>query len=299
MLIRDLKINERDHILNSIYHEVNKIKYDQLTANKISFGIDSIKNPLYQKFNIVNFELNEILQILENKKIDSLKVMNYVSLLKNHKNISFKNKSICIIGGNNPLFSQELMKLKAKNVLNIQVDSLLSSKNHSLKQNSFINNVFSFPTLIGNVNINNIDILIVPDPIFSSLLLKNDFYGINKNIKEAAIISLEVSSSSIFKSSPEPEIIINQDNNKIVFNDNYIRILLHKNGFFEVRSLYSFGKNNYNYFDKKISHFNYKNGLTLIKSNKFPKAKINQIIKVDSVIKIYTAYKLPINIQKK
>lgn len=290
-LIRDLKIKEFERLLHHTIGKLDILEENQhrienlmQTATMSLTGLPLYKNSLYENYPIAFAELLEITQLLMQEEIDPVLVANFFSHI--HQ-IDFTNASVCIIGDNHLLYQKELKKKGTRNLLSIHASSKKSEQVHPQQASLEI-----FPISLKNIVIDNFDFFFAPSIPFSSLLIKNNLFHLSEKTKRGLILMLETKNETVFSDKPDPKVFLENEKTKIIYNDNYIRSQLHVNGFFEVECLYTYGNGIDNYFDKKISRFNYYEKYYIVKKNKKHK-KDKKYNNQDSSVKIYFARKLP------
>lgn len=314
LLIRDLHINLRNTELNNIKSMLNE-QNNKLTLigerldmqNKQIYTINNtltILNSLYLDINcdesdttISTQNLKEISRVINSAPIDHLSIISYISQIsKNDKNY-FKNKSVCVIGKSGDIFYQELKKKNVKNFFNIELVSIQKSKN-KIKQNDFeYESIKIFPTQLDSFDLKSFDVILVPDENISSLMLQKYSYNFSEKIKDSVFLTLWVLKDSLFTSKiNQPGRISNE--NLDVYDDNFLRNIIHNIGFFEIECVYTECKGVDSYFDKKISHFSYKYGYRIIKNNSIKKTSFDKNNHAQYIKKIYVARKIPLHIKQ-
>jgi len=284
-----LNLREHERILYHIAHHVSLIEAKQekiedylKTINTVVAGIQTENNPLYNEFDIAEYEINELYRILKNNNTSKVGLINIFSLIKN---VSFNKKSVVVLGDEENFMLNRLSKIGATDIKQINFipkeGKILSKKD-----------VFIYPMNLNKLSLDNYDVMLSYDEYVSSVLLKNKLFDLGNKIKESVIVRVNVISNSAFKNHLDPKIKLDVKNKKIIFNDNFVRYQLHCSGFNEVSCIYTYGNNIDNYFDKKITSFRYLNGYYVKVSN--DKFKNNRYYNnSNSVYKIYLATKLP------
>lgn len=288
--IRDLKIGELERLLHHAIGKLDVLEKNQhrienlsQTANMFLAGLPSHKNSSYDDYPIAFAELLEIGSLLTDRETDPVLITHFFSHIPQ---VDFNNTSVCIVGDDQLLYQKELEKRGAKNIVSIHASS---KKSEQISQHTSLE---IFPTNLKNISLGNFDFFLVPSIPFSSLLIKNNLFNLSEKTKRGCIMMLEVKNKTVFSDEPDPKVFLENDNTKIIYNDNYVRSQLHANGFFETECLYTYGNGIDNYFDKKVSRFHYQNGLYIVNKNtKYKKSK--KYNNADSSVKIYYARKLP------
>jgi hypothetical protein len=288
-LSNQLRLPEHERILNHIAHQVKVLDEKQQkldehikAVNAVVTGLYSKSDSLYDEFNLAPYEVLELSKILNSSDKNDITTFNTFSFLKN---IDFKNQSVVVLGDNTNVIKEKLNKLGVKKTIQIKF-SQKTNKNNS--KNEF----FIYPMDLNKITIDSFDILLCLDHNISSILIKNRLFGLGIKVKKIVILKARVLSNTVFKESIDPKIILNENNRKITFNDNFLRYKLHYSGFNEVACLYTYETNIDNYFDKKITSFRYKNGFYIKQSNNKSK-KNKKYNNSNSVYKIYIGSKLP------
>lgn len=274
-----LSLNHRMFLLEK--HVQNLFSIISETNAHLS-PVRTADNPLFMKYSFATLVNRDIAATLQpGKRNDSEEMMFFENLPESY----IKDKAVCSLYGGTRLFQHILEKKGAKKILQIEsrVKDTPLEKSESL--------IFAYPLDIDKIGLPTFNTILVPNSSMSSVLIMHNLLDLGKLTKDALILKVRVNHSSSFSSDIEPE--IEEYNSILVFNDNYVRSQLHRNGFVEVRCLYTIGKGIDPLFDKKISQLDYKNGYRIVRKNK-PLSSSASTKKLDSYVnKIYIAYKLP------
>lgn len=284
-----LNIDEQERILNHIAHHVGLIEIkqkkieDYLKAiNTAVSGIQTENNSLYDEFNIAEYEIRELHEILKSNKKNKVGLINFFSLIKK---VNFKDKTVIAFGDEENLMKSKLSQLGANSIK--QIKFVPKNSGPLSEKDDFI-----YPMNLNKISLDKHDIAICYDENVSSILLKNKLFDLGNLIKESVILRVSVISNTVFKNDTDPKIKLDEKNQKLIFNDNFVRYQLHNSGFNEVSCIYTYGNNLDNFFDEKVTSFRYKDGFYIKRSNnKFKSNK--KYNNSDSIYKIYIANKLP------
>lgn len=286
-LVSDLKVQETQDMLLQINHrvftvenELQKLKSIQSATNLLLSGRNTHENPLYQKYSEAALEVYDLASTIDEPKRDPKDIVAFFD----HSDVELRGKTVMIVGGTDPLYATAATRRGAKQVIRIVATSQMSgqTKNGDVQ--------FVYPFDLAKLQLEQVDILLIPDPNWTTLLTPRAFAGIGGFIKEAIVIAARVVPNTVFSDTLEPAIL--EQNGRISFNDNYLRQQLHRHGFVEVQCSYTSGNNIDNSWDKKVTKFNHLKGFSVITKNAKPKKKTPKIPETP-VEKIYIGYKLP------
>ncbi|HLC94583.1 MAG TPA: hypothetical protein VJH96_03375 [Patescibacteria group bacterium] len=294
-LLNDLHINEHQRLLHHIVNQGDKLSENQRTLKEKVSVLSLLLSGVYEwtsDNHLLNEQTTEVLydifSILHAPPKSPIVIARFLPALEA---VSFQNKSVCLIGRNQNLYSKYVKDRGIQSLLRIEMTPFLSSK-ETHQEWLGEKTHYIYPTHIASFSFPRVDFLFILDEHTASFLIKYHLFHLGAMVKEAIIVMLPVKISTIFSDCKDPAFFLDSNQRINSFNDNYIRSQLHLAGFFHVECIYSEGKNIAdNYFDKKITHVSYKNGFSVVKKNQQPRKKNIPDDRIST--KIYVANKLP------
>lgn len=286
----DLDIVESKRLLNHIIIQNDKLNTHMavhesamIDTNVLLGGTYGLKKNTIDDNNLLDIEYRELINILKATDESEIAIS---SFLKPFDTSFFKDKIVCILGASSPLYTHIIKKLGARKITRVIMSPLIFKD--TPMEDTFIEEkvIFIYPTQLKSIKLELVDILLIPNVYTSSFLIKHELFSISRFVKDLAVINLKIKSSTVFSKKDILDRFI--DNNEMVYSDNLARKMIHLSGFVEVSSPFTRLPDGVSQ-DKKVSVFNYQNGLTITKQNKNPAKKYAK----EFSTRLYLARKLP------
>jgi len=102
-----------------------------------------------------------------------------------------ENRSVCLIGSNNNLFIDLLLKKNIKNLTVIELNPYVIRDSKSENNSVNLQAYYVYPTKIPTLHLQQFDVLVSPSAAANRFLLKFDFFHIGSYVSEAGIFMLE------------------------------------------------------------------------------------------------------------
>ncbi len=241
------RLDEVNHRAFLLQQEVEKLEKVVGTTNVLLSGINTSTHSLHDESHGGSYEMYDIFEAINSREDDSVSMNTILEYIEKH--YPYGQNSYAIVGTATHSLPHILQKKGVKKITNIRCRSLVGTKHQS-------QGLMAYPLELHTISLPLTDVLLFPNSAIGSLAVNHAMFGYGTKIRKAVILVAYVMNDSIFSSENKEKTFVIND--RLVYNDNYIRQQIHASGFSDVRCIYTSGENINHSFDEKVSHFTYK-----------------------------------------